>query len=186
VPSYLETDNVDPESETPTYAAVRVNIDSWRWQGVPFYLRTGKAMERRITQVAVTFRPPPVCLFHAVPDDCSAFSDVLYLTLQPDEGFHLEIEVKEPGASASVRTIPLHFRYEEEFGEIPDAYETLLGDIMTGDQTLFVHADEVEESWRLYTPVLHDDLPVHRYPAGSWGPDRAEDLLDGAGWAVGG
>jgi glucose-6-phosphate 1-dehydrogenase len=85
-----------------------------------------------------------------------------------------------------LRTIPLHFLYEEEFGVIPDAYETLLRDVMVGDQTLFVHADEVEESWRLYTPLLDADIPTHPYPAGTWGPEEAEEMPGDAGWAVGG
>jgi len=186
VPAYRSLDGVDGESGTATYAAVRLHIDNWRWQGVPFYLRTGKAMQRRVTQVAVTFRQPPVCYFHAVPDACVDHSDVLYLTLQPEEGFSLEIEVKEPGNSTRLRTIPLRFSYSEAFGNIPEAYETLLEDVIEGDQTLFVRADEVEQSWRLYTPVVEADLPVDPYPAGSWGPSRARALLGDtvANWAT--
>ncbi len=142
-------------------------------------------MAERTTQIAVTFRPPPVCLFHSVPDDCVEHSDVLYLRLQPDEGFRLDIEVKTPGEAGGLRTIPLRFAYAEEFGEIPDAYRTLLRDVIEGDQTLFVHGDEVEESWRLFTPVLGLDAPLHGYPAGSWGPAAADRLLDGRAWAVG-
>jgi glucose-6-phosphate 1-dehydrogenase len=162
-----------------------LRVDNWRWQGVPFVLRTGKAMAERTTQIAVTFRPPPVCLFHSVPDDCVAHSDVLYLRLQPDEGFRLEIEVKTPGESGGLRTIPLRFAYAEEFGEIPEAYRTLLRDVVEGDQTLFVHGEEVEESWRLFTPILDLDGERHPYPAGSWGPEAAERLLGGGSWAVG-
>ena len=186
VPAYRSLDGVDESSETPTYGAVRLHIDNWRWQGVPFYLRTGKAMTRRVTQVAVSFRRPPVCYFHAVPDACIDHSDVLYLTLQPEEGFSLEIEVKEPGNSTRLRTIPLRFSYSEAFGDIPEAYETLLEDVIEGDQTLFVRADEVEASWRLFTPIVETDLPVDRYPAGSWGPTRARTLLgeDVANWAT--
>ncbi|MCJ7726379.1 MAG: glucose-6-phosphate dehydrogenase, partial [Acidimicrobiia bacterium] len=163
-----------------------LQIANWRWQGVPFVLRTGKALPERTTEVTVTFRPPPICLFHSVPDDCASHSDVLHLSLQPDEGFRLDIEVKTPGEAAGLRTIPLHFAYEEEFGEIPEAYHTLLRDIIEGDQTLFVHADEVEESWRLFTPILDTGVPVHHYPAGSWGPTEADALLQGGDWAVGG
>jgi glucose-6-phosphate 1-dehydrogenase len=186
VPAYRTLDGVDGESDTPTYAAVRLHIDNWRWQGVPFYLRAGKAMERRVTEVAVSFRRPPVCYFHAVPDACVDHSDVLYLTLQPEEGFSLEIEVKEPGNTTRLRTIPLRFSYSEAFGEIPEAYETLLEDIIEGDQTLFVRADEVEQSWRLFTPIVHAALPVDHYPAGTWGPPRARSLLgdDVANWAT--
>ena len=186
LPGYRETESVDPASTTPTYAAVKVWIDNWRWQGVPFYLRTGKAMNRRTTQIAVTFRRPPVCFFHGVADDCIAHSDVLYLTLQPDEGFTLEIEVKEPGDTTRLRTVPLGFSYGQAFGAIPDAYETLLHDVVEGDQTLFVRADEVEQSWRLFAPLLDAELPMYEYPAGSWGPTQARDLLgDVANWATG-
>ncbi len=185
VPDYRSLDGVAGDSSTPTFAALRLYIDNWRWQGVPFLLRTGKAMARRLTQVAVVFRPPPVCLFHECPDDCLAHGDVLTLTLQPDEGFRLQIEVKEPGESGGVRTIQLHFDYAEEFGEIPEAYHTLLRDVMQGDQTLFVHAAEVEESWRLFTPVVEADLDVEPYPAGSWGPEGADELLGAAQWATG-
>ena len=110
---------------------------------------------------------------------------MLRLTLQPDEGFRLDIEVKAPGESGGLRTIPLHFAYGEEFGEIPEAYQTLLEDVVEGDQTLFVHAEEVEESWRLFTPLVEAGLATHDYPAGSWGPSEADALLDGADWAVG-
>lgn len=130
LPAYRDLDGVGEASIIPTYAAVRFQVDNWHWQGVPFVLRTGKAMAERTTQIAVTFRPPPVCLFHSIPDECVSHSDVLYLTLQPDEGFRLEIEVKAPGESGGLRTIPLHFAYEEEFGQIPEAYETLLRDVI--------------------------------------------------------
>jgi glucose-6-phosphate 1-dehydrogenase len=184
--AYRTLDGVEPDSTTPTYAAVRLLVDTWRWQGVPFYLRTGKAMARRITEIVVTFRPPPVCLFHGQPDTCMDHGDVLRLTLQPDEGFSLEIEVKEPGDQRGVRTIPLRFEYAEQFGPIPDAYETLLRDVIEGDQTLFVRGDWVEESWRLFTPLVTSRLPVLPYPAGTWGPVEAARLLgpDADGWAT--
>jgi glucose-6-phosphate 1-dehydrogenase len=186
IPGYRTLDGVDPASKTPTYAAIRLHVDNWRWQGVPFILRTGKALPERTTKVAVTFRPPPICLFHASADGCLDHSDVLTLTLQPDEGFRLDIDVKQPGDVGSLRTIPLRFDYAEEFGAIPEAYETLLRDVIQGDQTLFVHADEVDESWRLFTPVVEADYPVYQYAAGSWGPDEAMRLLgENAAWAVG-
>jgi glucose-6-phosphate 1-dehydrogenase len=182
IPAYRSLDGVDPASSTPTYAAVRMYVDSWRWQGVPFLLRTGKALPRRVTQIAVVFRPPPICLFHQEADDCIAHRDVLSMTLQPNEGFRLEIEVKVPGEATGMRTIPLHFDYTEAFGEIPEAYETLLRDVIEGDQTLFVHSDEVEESWRLFTPIVQASLPVGEYPAGTWGPGGAHELLGDAEW----
>jgi glucose-6-phosphate 1-dehydrogenase len=187
LPAYRDLDGVALDSSTATYAATTLFVDNWRWQGVPFHLRTGKALRERLTQVAVTFRPPPLCLYHGRPDACVAPSNVLYLDLQPDEGFRLEIEVKEPGPTSRLRTVPLRFAYAEAFGEVPEAYETLLLDVVEGDQTLFVRGDEVEESWRLYRPLLEADLPVHPYPAGSWGPIAARDLLLGApNWAAGG
>ena len=187
VTAYLDAVDVASDSRTPTFAAIRLGLDNWRWQGVPFYLRTGKAMKERTTQIAVTFRRPPVCLFHGRADSCIEHSNVLYLTLQPDEGFSLEIEVKEPGESDRLRTIPLRFSYSEAFGDIPRAYETLLADVIEGDQTLFVRSDEVEEAWRLYTPLVDSSGEPHAYPAGSWGPEAARELL-GPGvtnWATG-
>jgi glucose-6-phosphate 1-dehydrogenase len=184
---YRSADGVAADSTTPTYAAARVRIDNWRWQGVPFVLRTGKAMERRTTQIAVTFVPPPICLFHERPDACIDHSDVLYLTLQPDEGFSLEIEVKEPGDSGRLRTVPLRFSYEEAFGEIPDAYETLLGDVLEGDQTLFVRSDEVAAAWGVFGGILDPEQQPHGYTPGSWGPAEALAVLgdDTARWATG-
>ena len=184
VAAYRSTDGVAEDSRVPTFAAVRLWIDNWRWQGVPFYLRTGKAMSRRLTEVVVTFRPPPICFFHAGPDDCVTHSNRLFLTLQPDEGFALHIEVKDPAADNAVRTIPLRFSYDE-LAQIPDAYHTLIGDLLDGDQTLFVRGDETEEAWRLFAPTLSYDLPLHEYPAGSWGPPEANRLLpDGTDWAT--
>ena len=185
VANYLDHPGVTAESKTPTFAAVTLAVDTWRWQGVPFVLRTGKAMQSRVTEIAVTFLPPPVCLFHETVDECIAEADVLKMRLQPDEGFELDIEVKEPGSSGSLRTIPLGFRYADAFGDVPEAYETLLSDVMEGDQTLFVRNDWVEESWKLYAPMLDADLPLHPYPAGSWGPAEARRLIDGQAWATG-
>jgi len=186
IPAYRSLDGVDADSTTPTYAAMKLFVDNWRWQGVPFYLRTGKAMAERTTQIAVAFRPPPVCLFHGIAEDCPEYSDVLYLNIQPDEGFRLEIEVKEPGETPRLRTVPLRFDYAEAFGEVPEAYEALLRDIIEGDQTHFVRSDWVEESWRIFAPILDAELPVHEYPAGSWGPTAARDLLgDAPNWATG-
>ena len=186
VAAYRDLDRVDPASRTPTYAAIEARIDNWRWQGVPFLLRTGKAMAERVTEVAVRFKEPPVCFFHGEADDCPTHADVLYLRLQPDEGFRLDIEVKEPGA-AGIRTVPLTFRYADEFGSVPEAYATLLRDVVRGDQTHFVRSDWVEESWRTYEPILDADVRPEPYAAGSWGPDAARLLLDGdTRWSTGG
>lgn len=173
---YRQEEGVAADSSTETYAAIRLRLNTWRWQGVPFYIRTGKRLSRRLTQIAVVFREAPVCLFESL-GACSVERNVLLLTLQPDEGFVLCFSVKEPGGQMSLRTLPLHFHYGEVFGEIPEAYETLLLDVLQGDQTLFVHAGEAEASWRLYGPLLEGSLEVGEYPSGSWGPDAADRLL---------
>jgi glucose-6-phosphate 1-dehydrogenase len=177
VPGYLDEANVAADSRTPTFVGVKLHIHSWRWQGVPFFLRTGKRLPTRTTQIAVTYRPAPVCLFHGVADDCPINPNVIVLTLQPDEGFEIRFEVKAPGAG-NVVSKPMFFDYEEEFTVIPDAYQTLIYDVIVGDQTLFVRADEVEASWRLWTPILErTDLPVYPYAAGTWGPAATNEAL---------
>ncbi len=178
VPGYRDEPDTDPGSNTPTYAALRLGINNWRWQGVPFLLRTGKALPRRMTQVAVQFRKAPVAFFESMKGGDEVHSDVLLITLQPDEGFELRIDVKKPGERLRLETIPLAFRYGgPDFDDIPDAYETLLGDVIDGDQTLFVRSDEVEASWELYQPLLGPADPLEFYPAGSWGPEEAARLL---------
>jgi len=176
VRGYLQEDKVSPASRTETYAAFRLNVLNWRWQGVPFILRTGKRLPRRTTQIALTFRCPPLSLFrpHA---QCEAHSNVLVITLQPDEGFDLSLEIKAPEERFNVQSHNLHFRYSEAYGRIKDAYETLLLDIARGDATLFVRADEAEQSWQLYTPVLTQEHEMHTYAAGTWGPEAANRLL---------
>ncbi|MCG8468477.1 MAG: glucose-6-phosphate dehydrogenase [Gemmatimonadetes bacterium] len=182
VPGYLEEDGVDPESNTETFVALELALDTWRWQGVPFYVRTGKRLPRRLTQIAVTFQAPPVCLFESM-GVCQTNPNVLYLTLQPDEGFALNVDVKVPGEPFELSTLPLDFFYKQVFGAIPDAYQTLLLDVLTGDQTLFVHADEAEASWELFGPLLEAERRVHLYRAGAWGPDAADELLAKRGHA---
>jgi glucose-6-phosphate 1-dehydrogenase len=176
VNGYCDEEGVASDSATESYAALRLNVDTWRWQGVPFMLRTGKRLKRRLTQIAVFFRQPPICIFKDL-DMCELRSNILLITLQPDEGFSLSFDVKGPGEPFNLRTERLDFRYKETFGSLPDAYETLLLDVMTGDPTLFVHADEVEASWNLYTPLLESSMPTHPYPAGSWGPAEADRLI---------
>ena len=180
VPGYRDESDVPDDSTTETFVALPLYIDNWRWQGVPFLLRTGKRLPTKRTQIAVHFECAPVALFQQTDEDgmpCDVNPNVLIITLQPDEGFDLHFEVKRPGEAFQLETQKLRFRYEEAYGPMPDAYETLLQDIIVGDQTLFVHSDEVEASWELYTPLLEADLEVQPYPAGSWGPDAAEDVL---------
>ncbi len=183
VEGYLEEERVGKDSQTETYVALKLNISNWRWQGVPFVLRTGKRMFKGITEVAITFRRPPVSIFRQF-----SIKDIqpnkLVMTLQPNEGFDLYFKVKEPGDAYKLSTQRLHFQYGEVFGRIPDAYETLLLDVLKGDQTLFVRADEVEASWDLYTPLLSHKFDVNRYASGTWGPVEAERLLDGEKWST--
>jgi glucose-6-phosphate 1-dehydrogenase len=184
VPGYRQEEGVAPDSQTETFAALRLEIANWRWQGVPFYLRTGKRMARRVSQIVVTFRRPPVSLFH--PYHSSTFNaNSLVITLQPDEGFDLTFEVKAPGEPFGLETQRLRFRYADVHGPLPDAYETLLLDVMKGDATLFVRSDEVEAAWELFTPLMNDRPEIHPYAAGSWGPAEADRLLGGnATWAT--
>ncbi|PSQ85828.1 MAG: glucose-6-phosphate dehydrogenase [Bacteroidetes bacterium QH_2_63_10] len=188
VPGYRGESDVPDDSGTETFAALRLNVNNWRWQGVPFYLRTGKRLPTKLTQIAVRFKSAPVSLFQpsgqpCIPEDedCQATPNELLITLQPNEGFDLRFEVKAPGADSNgqmgLETQQLSFSYDEAFGPVPDAYETLLRDIITGDQTLFVRSDEVEMSWSLYDSLLNADLPVHPYEAGTWGPDAANQLI---------
>ena len=177
IPAYSDEDGVPEGSRTETFFAGHIQIENWRWQGVPFYLRTGKGLQRKLTQVAIVFRRPPVSLFQNF-GACHMHSNVLRIMLQPDEGFSLYFDVKVPGDdSFHLETQPLKFRYADAFRPLQDAYQTLCLDVITGDQTLFVHTDEVEASWRLFTPVIESDHSVYRYPAGSWGPAEADKLL---------
>jgi glucose-6-phosphate 1-dehydrogenase len=180
VRGYREEDGVRSTSRTETFVAMRLAIKNWRWQGTEFLLRTGKRLNARSTQIVVRFRKPPVWFFpRADPADVS--ENQLTITVQPDEGFELAIEVKRPGHAIRVATERLHFRYAEAFGPLADAYQTLILDVFRGDQTLFVRADEVEESWRIYDRILRHPPKVHLYPAGTWGPKAAEALAGEGG-----
>ena len=179
--AYRAENGVTPDSATETFVSIPLYVDNWRWKGVPFVLRTGKRLPQKLTQVKVFFRCAPVSIFQNADANgapCEVSPNVLVITLQPDEGFDLQFEVKAPGEAMQLATEQLSFRYEDAFGPIPDAYETLIRDVITGDQTLFVRGDEVERSWALYTPLLNADLAVHTYPAGSWGPTKKSPRLD--------
>jgi glucose-6-phosphate 1-dehydrogenase len=187
IPGYVEESGVPPDSGTETYVALKLEIHNWRWRGVPFYLRTGKRLLRKITQVAVTFRPAPIQVFRSLePGSLSA--NRLLITLQPSEGFSLCFSVKTPGRPFKFSDRALRFDYGQAFGgELPEAYETLLRDVMIGDQTLFVTANFTETAWRLYDPLLAIPRAVHPYTAGSWGPKEADALpaQEGQSWQVG-
>jgi glucose-6-phosphate 1-dehydrogenase len=177
VPAYRDEAGVGESSTTETFVRLRLRIANWRWQGVPFVLESGKRMAQKRTQILIRFQPAPVSIFQPFEETCAVRPNVLEITLQPDEGFDLHFEVKQPRLPLRMATKTLRFRYDDYFGELPDAYETLLGDVLQGDQTLFVHADEVINSWRIYTPILAADLPVHRYEPGSTGPAAEVDTL---------
>ena len=183
VGGYLDEPGVAADSRTETYAAMRLDVDSWRWQGVPFYLRTGKRLAQRLTDIVIKFRRPPVWMFKAM-GATDLRRNTLRLVIQPKEGFALYFHVKAPGRPLRLERLPLDFYYEERYPELPEAYQTLLVDVLDGDQTLFVRADEVEAAWRLFTPLLANGIPVHDYAAGSWGPPEADALLQkhGEGW----
>jgi glucose-6-phosphate 1-dehydrogenase len=174
-PGYREEPGVSPDSRTETFAALTLHVESWRWQGVPFYLRTGKRMPTRLTEIEIKFRRAPVWMFRSVRHD-ELHRNTLLVTLQPNEGFSLFFDVKAPGEPFRIRRLPLHFSYDEEFAALPEAYQTLILDLLVGDQTLFVHADEVETSWALYAPLLDGRRAVFPYPAGSWGPVEANRM----------
>src|SRR5512139_785757 len=178
---YCEEDGVDPKSTTPTYAAVRLQIDNWRWQGVPFYLRSGKALKEKLSQVIIEFKEPPHLLFPNAENHLTPNMLVLYL--QPDEGMHLRFEAKVPDTVSQTRSVDMEFHYADSFGKtaIPEAYERLLLDIMTGDASLFTRADEVETAWGVIDPILRawdtQKQPLASYEPNSWGPGEADELL---------
>jgi glucose-6-phosphate 1-dehydrogenase len=176
VPGYREEPGVNPQSRTETFVALALHVNSWRWHGTPFFLRTGKRLAGKVTQIVVRFREPPVWFF---PERSAAdiHANRLTITLQPNEGFTLSIELKKPGDEIALVTQRLHFQYAEAFGPLADAYQTLLGDILEGDQTLFVRADEVEEAWRVLNPILARPPKPTPYPAGTWGPAASATLL---------
>ena len=182
---YHDEPGVPEDSATPTFVALRMAIANWRWQGVPFLLRTGKRLPKKVTEVAVVFRDPPTHLFRLLQGADEVHGDVLRITIQPHEGFHLGFDVKKPGEAFELSKQSLEFRYKDAFEAIPDAYETLLADVVLGDQTLFVRNDEVEASWALYTPLLRDPPEVHPYPGGSWGPKQVASILDEGLWESG-
>ncbi len=175
VPGYLEEVGIEPDSRTETFVALELYVDNWRWSGVPFYLRTGKRMGKTLSQIAVRLRSTPAALFDSFGAKHET-ADTLIISLQPEAGFSLHFDVKVPGAPFRTQRMPLDFRYDHHFPPMPEAYETLLLDVLEGDQTLFVHADEVEQSWRLYSSVIATPTPLRDYPAGTWGPPEADHL----------
>ncbi|MDD5656037.1 MAG: glucose-6-phosphate dehydrogenase [Elusimicrobia bacterium] len=172
------------DSRTPTFAAMRLFVDNWRWQGVPFYLRSGKSLRRRSAEIAVTFKPVPHSVFKPLlPAHLDA--NTLVFHIQPREGIALTIEAKKPGPKICMGALTMDFDYLQAFGEHPpEAYERLLLDIMLGDQTLFTRHDALEESWRFLEPLLKAELPLRSYAPGYWGPQESEALpaADNRAW----
>jgi glucose-6-phosphate 1-dehydrogenase len=189
VPGYRDEDGASDESTTPTYAALKLYVDNWRWKGVPFYLRTGKRMPKKVSEIAIQFKDVPHLMFQSASKQANP--NVLAMRIQPNEGISMRFEVKMPGTSLRSRSVDMDFRYDTAFGKPnTDAYARLLIDCMLGDQTLFTRDDEVEASWRVITPLLEvwdapapaDSVPL--YEAGTWEPVEAELLInrDGRRW----
>ncbi len=195
IPGYLEEPGVQPGSKTETFVAMKIFIDNWRWSGVPFYLRTGKALKKRLSEVTIMYNRPPLSLFkhgwhqgHHEGDQIPP--NRLILRIQPNESIRLRFGLKIPGPEMILQPQEMEFCYSKVFHtEPPEAYERLILDAIVGDSTLFIRHDEVEASWEFIDGILqtwqqHPEIPVHPYPAGSWGPEAADELLarDGRHW----
>jgi len=189
VPGYRQEDRVHPRSQTETYAALRLEIENWRWAGVPFYIRAGKRLAKRVTEITVQFKQPPMLLFKGSEcHDSSAIKpNLISMRIQPDEGISLRFGAKLPGPSMDIAPVQMNFSYESAFGKSSaNGYERLLLDAMLGDGTLFAHRDGVEATWALMTPILKAwaESPVKDFPnyaAGTWGPSAADALLESEG-----
>jgi glucose-6-phosphate 1-dehydrogenase len=180
---YRQEANVAKDSQAETYAAVQLEIDNWRWAGVPFVLRTGKMLKRKVTEVSLTFRHVPYNIFKSSSE--APRHDVLAFRIQPDEGITLHINVKDPGAGLNLTEARLDFDYHKSFtGSVAEAYELLLLDAMKGDHTLFTREDEVERAWEVLEPVLQAPPRVRFYEPGSWGPDEADEMLEPRHWHI--
>jgi glucose-6-phosphate 1-dehydrogenase len=182
MPGYRQEQGVPPDSKTETFVALRLLIDNWRWAGVPFYIRTGKRMGSRHTEVAIQFKRAPLVLFRDTPVS-SLKSNQIVMHMAPDEGISLRFGAKVPGAQMKVGSVEMDFKYTDYFGTNPNTgYEILLYDGIMGDQTLFQRADMVEAGWAVVDPILDvwKALPPREFPnynAGSWGPSEADELI---------
>jgi glucose-6-phosphate 1-dehydrogenase len=188
VTGYRNEKDVAPDSRTETYVAMKFFIDNWRWGGVPFYIRTGKRLPTRVTEIVIHFKKTPHHLFKRESEILS--TNQLIIRIQPDEGILLKFDMKQPGAGFNVKNVNMDFHYNDLAGiRFPSAYERLLHDVMLGDSTLFLRDDEVETAWRFLEPVQrawanNPEIKIFGYPAGTWGPEHANDLFDseGVGW----
>ena len=189
VNGYRQEEGVNPDSTTPTFVALKLEIDNWRWKGVPFYLRTGKRMPKKVSEISIHFRQVPLLIFQSAAQQTSP--NVLTMRIQPNEGISLKFEAKTPGPDLRTRTVNMDFSYGSSFGmATADAYHRLLLDCMLGDQTLFTRADEVEAAWNIVMPLINswespsDPSKMPQYEAGTWQPTEAEMMLDrdGRSW----
>ena len=180
---YLNEPGVTMGSQTATYAALKLHIDNWRWQGVPFYLRSGKGLALKASEIVVVFKCPPHLMFGGLEEECFS-PNALSLCIQPDEGIHLKFEAKVPGSTRETQSVDMEFHYRSSFGDgaLPDAYERLLLDALNGDASLFTRSDEIEAAWQLIDPILESweapaAPPLVTYPTGSMGPHEADQFL---------
>ena len=191
VPAYRQEEGVASDSKIETFVAAKLFVDNWRWQGVPFYLRVGKRMPRRVSEIAIIFKKVPHSMF-APLEPGELTPNVLVLNVQPEEGVSLTIQVKTPGQKLCMKSLIMNFNYQQAGIKLPEAYQRLLLDCMLGDQSLFWRSDGIEAAWSLVTPVLkrweenEKSCPITFYQSGSWGPDESETLLESEGrqWRV--
>ncbi|TFH35260.1 MAG: glucose-6-phosphate dehydrogenase [Anaerolineales bacterium] len=190
---YCEAEGVSEGSQTPTFTALKLHIDNWRWNGVPFYLRSGKALPSKVSEIVIEFKEPPH-VFFPLPEGYHLTPNFLSLCIQPDEGVHLRFETKVPDSAHESRSVDMDFHYSESFGgsPLPDAYERLLLDALIGDASLFTRSDEIEAAWNIIDPIQRvwdatGEPAVLSYPPGSWGPNEAQDFIerDGFVWRLG-
>jgi len=190
---YLQEDGIDPRSRTATYAAMKLAIDNWRWQGVPFYLRSGKALKEKVSEIVITFKRPPHMMF-PLQRGARIRRNYLAIGIQPDEGIHTHFEAKVPDTVADMKSVDMEFHYTEGFKnlELPEAYERLLLDALQGDASLFTRSDGIEKSWELVDPIIQlwespQGPPLATYAKGTWGPAEAEHMMgrDAQAWVIG-
>jgi glucose-6-phosphate 1-dehydrogenase len=189
---YRQTEGVAQDSQTPTFAVLKLYIDNWRWTGVPFYLRSGKSLAKKTSQVIVEFQHPPHLMFH-LPDESKFIPNILSLCIQPDEGIHLMFEAKVPDSDQDMQSVDMEFHYCDSFsGVLPEAYERLLLEALQGDASLFTRSDGIEAAWKLIDSIVNgwetSNIPdLSLYRRGSWGPSEANVLLarDGRVWRLG-
>ncbi len=182
---YRDEPGVDPYSRTETFVAIKFFIDNWRWAGVPFYIRTGKKLPTRVTEIVIHFKPVP---HHLFGNSSKSVNNQLIIRIQPDEGILLKFGMKTPGAGFEVQTVNMDFHYSDLTNiKVPSAYERLLLDCMQGDATLYARGDAVEQAWQFVQPIINawetnPEIPIFGYPAGTWGPEHSDDLIKGANW----